>query len=71
MSSCGIIESNESGQYDLSEEDCNAKLANEEIKSVKDVMSKLADQLASIEKGNVIKRKRDKLDKQVGFDLKK
>ena len=34
-------------------------------------MSKLADKLASIEKGIAVKRKRDEVNKVVGFDLKK
>ena len=70
MSSHPIIEPDETRQYDLLEEYCNAKRANK-IKSVNKVMSKIADKLASIEKGIAIKCKQDKIDKQVGFDLDK
>ena len=71
MSNRGIIDPSESGQYDLSkEEEDDVDRANE-IKRVKEDMSKLADKLASIEKGIAVKRKRDEVDKVVGFDLKK
>ena len=71
MSNRGIVNANENGQYDLTnEKDDDVVRAEMEIKNVKEVMSKLAEQLASIEKGMNVKQKRDEVDKVVGFDLK-
>ena len=70
MTSRGIVKPNESGQYELSEDDRDVERANKEIESVRKTMSQLADQLANIEKGIAVKRKRvEENDKQVVFDL--
>ena len=72
MSNCGIVNPNENRQYDLSKlEEDDVDCAEMEIKNVKEVMSKLADQLVSIEKGMNIKLKQDKVNKVVRFDMKK
>ena len=70
MTSRGIIEPNESGQHDLLEDDCDVERANKEIESVREMVSKFTDQLANIEKGIAVKRKRvEDNNKQVVFDL--
>ena len=63
MSIRRVIEPNESGQYNVDEDEIDR--ANQEIKNVKDLMSKLSDQLANIEKGIAVKRKRGDIDKSV------
>ena len=63
-----IVETDEEGQYDLS--NVEQKRENADIKRVKEGMAKLTADLALIENGIAVKRKREDVDKQVGFNLK-
>ena len=71
-----IVETNEEGQYDLS--NVERERENADIKRVKEGMAKLYKEgmakltadLALIENGIAVKRKREDVDKQVGFNLK-